>query len=175
MPDILFNLNHVEEKHYPLLAKAIKTCLQPSNCLALHGGLGAGKTSFARCFIQEYLEDKNMEVPSPTFTLAQHYPADNPDVADIWHYDFYRLDKPDEIYEIGFDENIDGNISIIEWPEKIAGHLPKDTLFIQFKAVDNENSRQLDFISSQAWKSLLKILKEQPNLAMLIENENTLL
>jgi tRNA threonylcarbamoyl adenosine modification protein YjeE len=171
MPDILFSLEHIEEKHYPTLAKLIKPCLQPSSCIALHGGLGAGKTSFARCFIQKYLANNDMEVPSPTFTLAQHYPSDHKKTPDIWHYDFYRLKNEDEIFEIGFDENIEKSVSIIEWPEKIASHLPKDTLFIQFNNGSDEGSRQLNFLPNRTWGKLLKLLREEKSLTKLLKNE----
>ena len=172
MPQLLFSLNHIKERHYPILAGILKTCLKASDCIALHGDIGAGKTSFARSFIQSYLDNQNMEVPSPTFTLAQHYPSQKQDKPDIWHYDFYRLKDENEIFEIGFEENLNGSINIVEWPEKIANHLPKNTLFIQFKSCSAGNSRQLNFISNQGWNILLEQINNNPDLSKLIENEN---
>lgn len=172
MPKTLLTLNQVNESHYSLIASVLKTHLTASSCLALHGDLGAGKTSFARCFIQSYLNSEHMDVPSPTYTLAQHYPAHGERDPDIWHYDFYRLENENEIIEIGFDENLDNSISIVEWPEKIANHLPLDTLLIQFTSSEDKNSRQLNFISSKPWDDLLKEIKQTPILEALIENEN---
>lgn len=86
----------------------------------LSGPMGAGKSEFARGFIQ-YLMGAETDVPSPTFTLVQSYESDK---GLIWHFDLYRLEDADEIYEIGWEEAISDGILLIEWPERLSTLLP---------------------------------------------------
>lgn len=86
----------------------------------LNGTLGAGKSVFARAFIQT-LMGEDIDVPSPTFTLVQTYEAEN---AVIWHFDLYRLQDPDEVFEIGWEEAQSGGIMLVEWAEKAGHYLP---------------------------------------------------
>ncbi len=102
--------------------------LTPGMIIALYGDLGAGKTAFARALIRTCAGDKNLAVPSPTFTLVQNY--DTPRGA-IWHYDLYRLAQPDDIYELGWDESLQ-NIILIEWPERLQQLLPRRRWDLQF-------------------------------------------
>lgn len=88
----------------------------------LNGPLGAGKSVFARGFIQ-HLAGAEIDVPSPTFTLVQIYDTAK---ASLWHFDLYRLEAPDEIYELGWEEALNNNILLIEWPERL-GQLKPDT------------------------------------------------
>ena len=78
----------------------------------LQGPLGAGKSVFCRAFIQE-LAGKTLDVPSPTFTLLQNYDTSK---GTIWHFDLYRIENPQEIYEIGWEEALSDGILLIEWP-----------------------------------------------------------
>lgn len=105
----------------------------------LKGPMGAGKSVFARHFIQ-YLAKEEIEVPSPTFTLVQTYGLPT---MDLWHFDLYRLEDPDEIYEIGWEEAL-GNLLLIEWPERL-GHLkPYQYKEIIIEPLDGE-SRKITF------------------------------
>lgn len=87
---------------------------------ALFGTLGMGKSVLARAFVQELTAAP--EVPSPTFTLVQSYEA--PDF-EIYHFDLYRLKSSEEIFEIGMEEALYEGVSLIEWPEKMGGYLPR--------------------------------------------------
>jgi len=98
------------------------------DCLLLDGDLGMGKSTFARALIRARLCDAALEVPSPTFTLVQIYDGEPP----IWHFDLYRLSDPDELIELGIDEALAEGISLIEWPDRGAGVLPKDALLLSF-------------------------------------------
>src|SRR5207237_7841012 len=98
---------------------------RPGDVIALKGELGAGKTSFARAFIQT--RGGAQPVPSPTFTLVQVYQFD--DVA-IWHFDAYRLRDPEEAWELGIEDAFHDGISLIEWPERLGSLLPARRLEI---------------------------------------------
>ena len=94
--------------------------LQVGDVVALTGDLGAGKTSLARALLQA-CAGSHIEVPSPTFTLAQVY--DFPSLS-IWHFDLYRLKTPEEIFEIGWEEALSVGASLVEWPERLGALLP---------------------------------------------------
>ena len=167
----LMRLLNVKENNYVDLTGLIYANLKPTNCLALHGGLGAGKTSFARCFVRHHLGDALADVPSPTFTLAQHYPNSKTSPPDVWHYDFYRIEDEKEVQELGFEDNMEGAISLIEWPEKITTYLPPDTLFIQFEEADDERGRNLTFIGTPIWHGLRDKVKANQELSALLADE----
>lgn len=97
--------------------------LRRGDVVALHGDLGAGKTTLVRGLIQALL-GRDEEVPSPTYTLVQMY--EGPD-CPVWHFDLYRLERAEDVFELGWDETGDG-ISLIEWPERAGGHLPAHRL-----------------------------------------------
>ena len=121
-------LSHTEAETLALAKKFAKT-LKGNEVIALWGTLGMGKTVFARGVIQA-LTGHELEVPSPTFTLLQTYETS---IGEVFHFDFYRLKNPQEAYEIGIEEAFANGISLIEWPEKIEGLLPKQTIHIYFE------------------------------------------
>lgn len=101
--------------------------------VALEGDLGAGKSALARAAIRAATGDPDEEVPSPTFTLVQMYDAD---VATWWHFDLYRLEKPDDALELGLEEAFDEGIALIEWPQRLGPWLPRDALHVRLTIVD---------------------------------------
>jgi tRNA threonylcarbamoyladenosine biosynthesis protein TsaE len=103
------------------LGRLLARLVRPRDVIALHGGLGLGKTTLARAFIQALTGSTDEEVPSPTFTLVQTYDSDR---GTIWHIDAYRLKHPDEIWELGFEDALVDGILLIEWPERLGPHLP---------------------------------------------------
>ena len=119
------------------LADRLAPLLKIGDVIALHGGLGAGKTTFARALINALMRVPT-EVPSPTYTLVQIYEAP---VFPIFHFDLYRLDTPHEVLELGWDETQDG-VSLIEWPDKAGGHLPTWRLDLHFDLdAESRNAR----------------------------------
>ncbi len=79
-----------------------------------------GKTEFARAFIRR-LAGADEEVPSPTFTLVQSYETP---AGTIWHFDLYRLTRPEDVWELGFEDALADGIILIEWPERLGSALP---------------------------------------------------
>jgi len=105
----------------------------------LHGTLGAGKSTFSRHFIRSLCGD-DIEVPSPTFTLVQTY--DTPKNS-IWHFDLYRLQDAEEIYEIGWEEALERQaIMLIEWPDRLDYLRPSHGIDIHIDILDN-NQRKI--------------------------------
>jgi tRNA threonylcarbamoyl adenosine modification protein YjeE len=97
--------------------------------ITLSGDLGAGKTAAARAMIRYLAGDDALEVPSPTFTLAQSY--DLP-AFPLVHADLYRINDASELEEIGLSPLPEGTLALIEWPERAAGALPDDRIDIAF-------------------------------------------
>jgi len=99
--------------------------LREGDVVALTGDLGAGKTTLSRGIIQALCGD--IEVPSPTYTIVQTYDAPE---FEIWHCDLYRLEKPDDIHELGLLDTMDESVCLIEWPDRMGRYLPKHALII---------------------------------------------
>ena len=110
--------------------------LAVGDVLCLQGDLGAGKTTFARFLIAALgVED---EVPSPTFNLVLTYQAA---AFDIWHFDLFRLKSAAEVHELGIEQAFAEALSLIEWPERMAGLLPPDRLELAL-VVDDEGEKR---------------------------------
>lgn len=118
------------------LGRALAAALRPGDALCLTGPLGAGKSTLARALIRA-LTTPDEEVPSPTFTLVQFYETA---AFPLAHFDLYRLSDPDEAYEIGLDEALDGGVALIEWPQRLEGRLPANRLDIDI-ALDGDARR----------------------------------
>jgi N-acetylmuramate 1-kinase len=99
----------------------------PGDVITLSGDLGAGKTAAARALIRYLASDDSLEVPSPTFTLAQSY--DLP-AFPLVHADLYRINDAAELEEIGLSPLPEGAVALIEWPERAPSALPPDRIDI---------------------------------------------
>jgi hypothetical protein len=97
----------------------------PGDAITLSGDLGAGKTAAARAMIRYLAGDDTIEVPSPTFTLAQSY--DLP-AFPLVHADLYRINDESELEEIGLSPLPEGTVTLIEWPERAPDALPPDRI-----------------------------------------------
>ena len=117
-------------------AKSISKNLKNGDILCLYGTLGMGKSLLSRTIIRNLCTDPNLEVPSPTFTLVQTY--EMPDATEIWHFDLYRIEDPEEIYELGWEEALNHAILLIEWPERLGTLKPKKTIDIVIEPIENK-------------------------------------
>ena len=135
------------------LAEKIAEKAKKGDIFALYGTLGMGKSVFARAFIQKLcgVED----VPSPTFTLLQTYSCQK---GDIYHYDLYRLKHPDEVFELGIEDAIYNGISLIEWPEKMGGYLPKDVFKVNIVPYSNGRKIIIQTLSDDKFFRLSSII-----------------
>lgn len=109
--------------------------------VALYGAMGAGKTTFTKAICRVLGVPDN--VSSPTFTIINEYRTG--DNKPVYHFDFYRINKIEEAFDIGFEEFVEsGCLCLIEWPEKIEQILPDNCLKVQISVLDNE-SREIVF------------------------------
>lgn len=140
-------------------AHTLAPLLSNGDVILLQGGIGAGKTHFARSLIQHLMLEPE-DVPSPTFTLVQVY--DGPD-GEIWHSDLYRLSDPDEAVELGLEEAFETAICLVEWPDRLADLTPENALMMEF-SVAEAGVRDLTLSWSDAkWSARLDtVLKQAP-------------
>jgi len=113
------------------LGTRLGKALCPGDTVALIGGLGAGKTTLVRGFVQSVLPSEI--VPSPTYTLVQTYELPN---FVLWHCDLYRLDHPDEAYELGLIDAMGVDVCLLEWPDRLGSLLPETVLEIEITFKD---------------------------------------
>ena len=132
------------------LAQQLAPHFRVGDLIALSGDLGAGKTSFARALIRALsgLEGSEREVPSPTFTLVQSYETP---VGRVHHFDLYRIQSPDELTEIGWDEALADGIVLVEWPERAGTLLPAGRLDLALSFGAESTSRQATLTPGAGW------------------------
>lgn len=123
------------EQETSLNAENFAKSLSVGDVILLHGNLGAGKSVFARAVIRGLMDDSNLEVPSPTFTLVQTYETTR---GPLWHFDLYRLKEAEEIYELGWEEALGESIMIIEWPERLGALKPSHHIDIHIDIDEND-------------------------------------
>jgi N-acetylmuramate 1-kinase len=110
-------------------ARELAAELGPNTLMTLTGDLGSGKTTFARALIRALVDDTELEVPSPTFTLMQLYDAPK---FKIVHCDLYRIESPDELIELGWEEASDDALVIVEWADRAGEALSPNRIDIGF-------------------------------------------
>ncbi len=125
-----FSLTLADEMATAHLMADLALLISPGDVITLSGDLGAGKTAAARAMIRYLASDDTLEVPSPTFTLAQAY--DLPPFPLV-HADLYRISDPSELEEIGLSPLPEATVVLIEWPERAPEALPKDRIDIALR------------------------------------------
>lgn len=114
----------------PDAAEAILDRAGERRVVAFYGEMGAGKTTLIRAICDRM--GVTDAVSSPTFALVNHYVGDNN--RNIYHFDFYRIDRLEEAFDLGYDEYFDSDaLCLVEWPEKIEPLLPDDTLTVRIE------------------------------------------
>lgn len=104
-------------------ARKLSERLQAGDVVLLQGNLGAGKTEFVKGMTEGF--GVTEPVTSPTFALLNIYQGRIP----VYHFDLYRLNRPEELYEIGFDEFVGGSgVALVEWPDLFAAEMPDEYL-----------------------------------------------
>ena len=121
------------------LAEKFAKTLKPDDVIIMYGDLGAGKTCFTNALL--YGLDFKEGGSSPTFTIVNEYPT-NP---IINHFDLYRLNSEDELFDMGFADYFDkGRISIVEWPQNAGEFLEKrKTVTIKINFTPNDGEREI--------------------------------
>ncbi len=135
-PKAVWRLDVASETETIELAQEISTLVRSGDAVMLSGDLGAGKTTFARAMIRALVEDPKLEAPSPTFTLMQIYEGAGKRVV---HADFYRLGNTAELAGLGWEEETDDAIVLVEWAEGAREALSPDRLEVRLSFVDGDN------------------------------------
>ncbi len=137
-------INVDSEAETQSLAARLAALCRAGDLIGLHGDLGAGKTAFARGFIQA-LCGRDMQVPSPSFTLVQPYEADG---IEIIHADFYRLGDASEVEALGLLDTLAEAITLVEWPERGDGVLPQTDFDIYLHTAGELTARRIEIIAN---------------------------
>ena len=112
---------------------------QGNRIIAFYAPMGAGKTTFTSAICRR-LGVREDAVSSPTFSIVNEYRTS--DGESVFHFDFYRIGKLEEAFDIGFYDYIDsGCLCLIEWPENIEAILPEETLMVSIRVNPADNSR----------------------------------
>ena len=140
-------INISKEKDTQLVAKQICKLIKLGDFILLSGNLGVGKTTFVKYIINSLQKINRLrisEVPSPTFNITNEYQIKK---TLIKHYDLYRIKNENELYNLGIQENLKKQITLIEWP-KIANKLKiKNSISLIFKYNKSYTKRYLTIIS----------------------------
>lgn len=121
---------NLDESAVAAMAAALADTAPPTGLMFLLGGLGAGKTTFARGFLRQM--GVTGPVRSPTYTLIETY--DLP-TGRVLHLDLYRLVMPEELDDLGLRDEFDSALILIEWPEHGVGVLPAADLAVHLEPV----------------------------------------
>jgi tRNA threonylcarbamoyladenosine biosynthesis protein TsaE len=128
---------HTQIKDLSALQNSAKQLLEhfpQERIFALYGTMGAGKTTFIKALCRELGSRDN--ITSPTFALINEYSTDNGAV--IYHFDFYRIKKLEEAYDLGYEDYIySGNYCFIEWPEMIQSLLPPQIVEVKISETES--------------------------------------
>jgi tRNA threonylcarbamoyl adenosine modification protein YjeE len=158
---LTLDADHLDEAALAAKATALAAVLRPGDTVFLYGGLGAGKTFFARALIRALSGDPGLSVPSPTFTLVQTYDTA---AGFLSHFDLYRLEEPEEVLELGWDDALADGIALVEWPERLGTHgdgsdsplAPRNRLALRLAIdPDNPQHRSLRAAAHGSWNNRL--------------------
>ena len=133
-----FSMSLANETATEQLGATLAARLHAGEVVGLQGELGSGKTTLARAILRAAAGDPDLIVPSPTFTLVEIYETPR---GTFWHFDLYRLEAPEQVFELGWEEALAEGIVLIEWPQRLGDLLPKHLSVIL--EVDGDGRRAL--------------------------------
>lgn len=114
--------DNITLENLPEISKGFFETFSKNKIFAFYGKMGSGKTTFIKELCNNYGVIDN--VTSPTFAIANKYETQSEDI--IWHFDFYRIEKIEEAYDMGYEDYFySGDFCLIEWPEIIKTLLPE--------------------------------------------------
>ena len=130
------DLAHINEA-----AKQFVATMGDNTIFAFYGHMGAGKTTFIKAICEE-LGVKDV-ITSPTFAIVNEYTDGQGE--PVYHFDFYRIKKQEEVYDIGFEDYVEsGSVCLMEWPELIEDLLPEDAVRVDI-GVNANDERTVTF------------------------------
>ena len=130
------------------LAHAFAPWLGAGDLIGLTGGLGAGKSTFARALIAARLAavGRAEDIPSPSYTLVQTYDLG---AVELWHADLYRLGAPGEIVELGLEDAFGAAICLVEWADRLGALLPDRRLMLALAFAPGEGDGRIARIEAR--------------------------
>lgn len=132
------------------LGKKLAGLLKPGDVVLLEGELGAGKSELARGIAAGLGVTET--VTSPSFTILNVYESGR---VPLYHFDWYRLESEEELYELGMDEYLGGDgIALVEWPGRCPDAVPEDCLMIRLKA-EGEQTRKITAESKGSFRAII--------------------
>ena len=135
------------------LGTQLASGLAPGMLLALRGSLGAGKTTLARGILRGLGFEGR--VKSPTYSLVELYALSR---LDLYHFDFYRFEDPNELVESGLQDAFnDTNVCIVEWPEKADKFLPAADIEVTLSMTDSGRTAMLTAHSENGIRCLRQL------------------
>lgn len=121
--------------HISAAAREFVAAMGEEPVFAFYGKMGAGKTTFIKAVCEEL--GVTDPITSPTFAIVNEYRSDESG-ALIYHFDFYRIKKLEEVYDMGYEDYFySGAICFIEWPELVEELLPEDTVKVTIEEKEN--------------------------------------
>ncbi len=121
------NLTIAHESELPMVVRKVKEHFSHERIFLLFGAMGVGKTTFVKA-MAEVLGVADM-VSSPTFSLVNQY--ESPEEGTVFHFDLYRINKMEELLDIGYEEYLySGHYCFIEWPEKMGSLFPESYVHV---------------------------------------------
>ncbi|WP_440928501.1 tRNA (adenosine(37)-N6)-threonylcarbamoyltransferase complex ATPase subunit type 1 TsaE [Candidatus Pelagibacter sp.] len=137
-------INITSEKLTKELAKEFTKYIKGGEFVFLYGEMGVGKTTFVKCFINEYQKKNNLtqtEITSPTFSLLNEYQVKD---IRIKHYDLFRINRKEDINNLDIFEKDNKLITLIEWPQLIADKQDIKFITLTFNYLNDLNDRTVD-------------------------------
>ena len=133
-PNAMLQFRIDSPERLPEVAEQLVEALDGRTVILFRGEMGAGKTTLIKEIVAALGSEDH--VVSPTFALVNSY-ADGTG-EPVYHFDFYRIDRPEEAYDLGYEEYFySGALCLVEWPEKIEALLPDDAMTVQIRIEAN--------------------------------------